>query len=201
MAGAMVLQLVYAAVMVLGLVIGVASRRDRLLPNRRMAGGMITTLGWITVLGILFMFVSVGLSGAILGATHAMANGAAGTVLGNWLRASLDGREYIARHAHRKMLGGAVTRADIVEDEPDDELYTKYGTGRFVLWCCLAGLPAPLVLFLGAVRTGFQGQSVTLEVVAFAASMTGSATLIYFGYRLWSERVERDAGPAPAAGI
>jgi hypothetical protein len=201
MAGAMVLQLVYAAVMVLGLVIGVASRRDRLLPNRRMAGGMITTLGWITVLGILFIFVSVEFSGAILGATHAMANGAAGTVLGNWLRSSLDGREYIARHAHRKMLGGAASRADLAVDEPDAELYTKYGTGRFVLWCCLAGLLAPLILFLGAVRTGFQGQSVTLEVVAFAVSMTGAGTLVYFGYRLWSERLERDAGPAPAAGI
>lgn len=197
----MALSLFYVVVVAGGFLVAMLSRRDRLLAMRTLVGRLVSTLAVIAVAGMALVFIEPWLAGALLGFSTSMSHGAAGTVMGSWLRLYINREEYVARRARRQRYGELVSRTELVEVAPDEALFSEFGTGRFVLWCCLTSLLGPVIVFLGAARTGFQNTDILVELVLLLVAVVASGTLIYFAYRLWSAKSGGGAPPEGPAGI
>ena len=184
---------IYVVTMFLGFLVAVLSKRSHLLNIRPRLGRIVSTMGVLAAAAVVLVFFSPEIGGALLGFCTAMSHGAAGTVLGSWLRLSMNKEEYLRRQAYQQRYGELVTQHELTEVAPDEMLYSNYGKGTFVLWCCLSSLLGPLVIFLGGARTGFRSSDVMSELFVLVVALVASGTLIFFGYRLWSARLEQAA--------
>ena len=192
---------IYVVAAALGLLMAVLGKRDHLLNMRPRVARIVTIMGVLSALGAALTFIDAALGGALLGFSTAMAHGAAGTVLGSWLRLSLNKEEYLRRRDYQQRYGDVLDRHGLTEVAPDEALYTNYGKGTFVLWCCLSSLLGPLTIFLGNMRVGFPYGSLLSELIVLLVALICSGALIFFGYRVWNVRLEEKAARGPPSGI
>jgi hypothetical protein len=165
------------------------------------AGRVVSIFGVLAIFGILMIFFDAAIAGLVLGFCTAMAHGAAGTILGTRLRLSRDRQDGLSMPASVVVAGGPVARPGLAVATPDEALFSKYGRGSFILWSCLSALLGPLIMFMGAARTGFRGTDIVAELVVLAVALAASGTLVGFGLGLWRARLAREAGAQPLSGI
>lgn len=193
--------LLFGVLLVAGFVAAAATRRDRLQAMLPFAGRVVSIFGVLAAFGMLMIFFDAAIAGLVLGFCTAMAHGAAGTILGIWLRRSTDRQERLAVQAVRMVDDGLAARSGLAAATPDEALFSKYGRGSFILWSCLSALLGPLIMFMGAARTGFRGTDIVAELVVLAVALAASGTLVGFGLGLWRARLAREAEAQPLSGI
>lgn len=197
----MALDLFYVGAVACGLIVALATGRGRLLALRPLVGRMVSILGLMAAAGVVLVFVSPRYAGFLVGFSTSMSHGAAWTVVVSWLRLSVNKEEYVSLLAQRRRYGDLVSSEDLTAAAPDEALFSDYGKGTFVLSCCLSSLLGPVMVFLGKAGTGFHDTAPLAELLFLLLGLVASGALIYFGYRLWSARAERDGAERALSGI